>query len=108
MNLGLLCQQENFQNLILNYVAYAGILKIDDVYMSTQIYKYKKIDDLIKKNSDTGINQLALYKDRKFQHLHKTDFAGHFFITVGRVIYKWIYFYIMPLTVIPIGILGWR
>jgi hypothetical protein len=35
MNLATLAQQPSFQELIMNYVAFAGILEIDNVFMST-------------------------------------------------------------------------
>lgn len=36
MNLVVLCQQPSFQDLIMNYVAFAGILNIDNLFMETQ------------------------------------------------------------------------
>lgn len=35
----------------MNYVAFAGVLQIDNVYMATQKAKYKKLNDIIL-NSD--------------------------------------------------------
>jgi len=35
MNLIILCMLPNFNELIMNYVAFAGLLKIDNIYMLT-------------------------------------------------------------------------
>jgi hypothetical protein len=35
MNLMILCQLPDFNELIMNYVAFAGILEIDDIYMES-------------------------------------------------------------------------
>ena len=46
MNLATLAQQPSFQELIMNYVAFAGILDIDNIFMSTQLKFFKNLQDL--------------------------------------------------------------
>lgn len=36
MNLMFLCKQDNYEDLIMNYVAFAGILGIDNDFMNIQ------------------------------------------------------------------------
>jgi len=36
MNLMFLCKQSNYEDLIMNYVAFAGILAIDDDFLKIQ------------------------------------------------------------------------
>lgn len=105
MNLGLLVQQEGFQDLILNYVAYAGVLGIDNVYMTTQKAKYKKLGKIIENPEES--NHLQIFKNTKFHHDYSSSPTGTFFLGIGRFIYKWIYFYLLPMLVIPVGIVGW-
>jgi hypothetical protein len=106
MNLGLLCQQESFQDLILNYVAFAGILDIDNVYMATQKAKYKKLGKIIETPEDYNYTQL--FKNTKFHHEFKSSQIGVAVLGLGRFIYKWIYFYLLPMMVVPVGIIGWQ
>jgi hypothetical protein len=47
MNLFTLSQQPNFQELIMNYVAFAGLLDIDNVFMSTQLNFYKDLKAMV-------------------------------------------------------------
>lgn len=47
MNLFTLSQQPNFQELIMNYVAFAGLLDIDNVFMSTQLNFYKDLKSMV-------------------------------------------------------------
>ena len=90
----------------MNYVAYAGILEIDNVYMATQKAKYKDLGAIIEKPEDS--NHLQLFKSSKFQHVYRASKVGSFFLSIGRFTYKWIYFYLLPMLVVPVGIFGWQ
>lgn len=46
MNLATLAQQPNFQELIMNYVAFAGLLEIDNIFMDTQLKFFKQLSDI--------------------------------------------------------------
>jgi len=90
----------------LNYVAYAGVLEIDNVYMATQKAKYKKLGEIINKPDES--NYLQLFKNSKFHHENKSSPLGIFLLSVGRFTYKWVYFYLLPMLVVPVGIMGWQ
>ena len=87
-------------------MAYAGILEIDNVYMATQKAKYKELGEIIE--TPDGSNHLQLFKSSKFQHVHRASKVGSFFLSIGRFTYKWIYFYLLPMLVVPVGIFGWQ
>jgi len=73
MNLMFLCKQETFEDLILNYVAFAGILAIDDDFMGIQARNHKKAAEWIE--SPDEHQELKLFKDPKFHdRLHLAPF----------------------------------
>jgi hypothetical protein len=73
--------------------------------METQKARYDTIADIIENPDST--NHLELFKNTKFHHNYETEISGRVMILVARFIYKWFYFYVMPISVIPIGMLGW-
>ena len=46
MNLMILCKLENFNELIMNYVTFAGILNIDNLYILTQLKYNRQLVDI--------------------------------------------------------------
>ena len=46
MNLMILCKLENFNELIMNYVTFAGILSIDNLYILTQLKYNRQLVDI--------------------------------------------------------------
>lgn len=55
----------------MNYVAFAGILSIDDTYMGTQEKFHKNIKLIIEEPSSS--RNLELFKKSKFHHTHIDD-----------------------------------
>ena len=69
MNLATLAQQPSFQELIMNYVAFAGILDIDNIFMSTQLKFFKGLQQIQENPGD--YRYLEMYKNPKFHHTDK-------------------------------------
>lgn len=61
LNLMYLCKQENYEDLIMNYVALCGILAIDNDFMNIQKKNHKDVADWIE-NPDKH-PEFKLYKD---------------------------------------------
>jgi hypothetical protein len=90
----------------MNYVAFAGILKIDNIYMETQLKFHKGIKAIVDEPSKS--RYLEMFKDNKFHHRFKSNWWTKMTESFIRIIYKVVYFYIFPLLVIPMGVIGWR
>jgi hypothetical protein len=74
--------------------------------MGTQKAKYKKLGAIIETPEE--FNYTQLFKNTKFHHEFKSSPLGVAFLGLGRFIYKWIYFYLLPMMVVPVGIIGWQ
>ena len=101
----ILCQLPDFNELVMNYVTFAEILNLDNLYISTQL-KYN--GDLKEVIDDTSSKPwLRRYKNDKFHRNDQASKLTKFCEKLVRIIYKLIYFYLLPLLVIPVGYLGY-
>jgi hypothetical protein len=91
----------------MNYVAFAGILAIDNDFFKIQS---KKHGDVLEKIEDASGNcEFKLYKSPVFHDRFKeSTFLSRVLFGLMKFIYKVIYFYVAPLLVIYIGILGYN
>ena len=68
LNITFLCAQTTYLDLIMNYVALAGVLQIDDVFMATQERIFADVCDRIE-NPDQYL-YLKLFKDTKHHDIY--------------------------------------
>ena len=107
MNLIFLCAQPSFVDLVLNYVAFAGILEIDNQFMGTQESQYPEVSEWIENPSDHVA--LWLFKDpSRHDRYRLASPAVKIALPVVRVFYKTIYFYGYPIFIIPLSIIGYN
>ena len=92
----------------MNYVALAGVLEIDNVFMSTQS---RFLVDVIERiENPSAYMYLQLYKDKKHHDRYNEAKWGIKFINnFMRLFYKVIYFYVYPILLIPLcPLLYWQ
>lgn len=63
-NLIFLCKQSSYEDLIMNYVAFVGILAMDNDFMNIQSKNHKKVNDWIENPTDHA--EFKLYKYSKY------------------------------------------
>jgi hypothetical protein len=68
LNITFLCAQTTYLDLIMNYVALAGVLQIDDAFMATQERIFADVCDRIE-NPDKYL-YLKLFKDTKHHDIY--------------------------------------
>lgn len=106
MNLATLAQQPSFQELIMNYVAFAGLLEIDNIFMNTQVKFFKQLKEIQENPQDH--RYLELFKNPNFHHTHDASRSARIVEKVLRFVYKVLYFYLFPVFVVPLGMFAWR
>jgi len=107
MNLLFLCRLPSFVDLVLNYVAFAGILEIDNAFMSTQERQYPEVVEWIE-TPDPHV-ALWLFKDpARHDRYRLASPAVKITHPLVRVFYKTIYFYSYPIFIIPLSIIGYN
>ena len=107
MNLMFLCKQDNYEDLIMNYVAFAGILGIDNDFMDIQNKNHPKILDWIENPTDHA--EFKLFKDPlAHDKKRQTTFCHRVTFGIVKYMYKVIYFYVMPLLVILMSFIGFN
>lgn len=90
----------------MNYVAFAGILAIDNDMMMLQNKTHKQIMEWIKEPSNRS--ELKLYKDPQLHDKYKmTSFCYRVTFGITKFIYKIVYFYLTPIFVIWMSFMGY-
>lgn len=90
----------------MNYVAFAGILDIDNIFMNTQIKFFKDLKNIQENPQDK--RYLEVFKNPKFHHTDKATKVARITEQIIRFIYKVLYFYLFPVFVVPLGMFAWR
>lgn len=107
MNLMFLCKQESYEDLIMNYVAFAGILAIDNDFINIQRKSHPKIMKWIEEPTEHP--EFKLYKDPKLHDKYRqASFCHRVTFGIMKYIYKVIYFYVTPLFVILMSFIGYN
>lgn len=111
MNLIFLCKQTTFVDLVLNYVAFAGILAIDDEILESVRLSYQSLIAILEDPS--LLKTLKLIKDNTDELTNDNEGGNNekpkkAYVSVTfhviRIFYKLVYFYLYPLMVIPLQI----
>ena len=91
----------------MNYVAFAGILAIDDDFIKIQTRNHPELMKWLQEPTERG--EFKLFKDPKLHDKKRqTTFCHRVTFGIIKYIYKVIYFYLTPLLVILMSFIGYN